>query len=188
VRVRLQFEAGGSRRPFDHPGEACRRERGSPLADEDERRRLALPLEPPQGPELVTVQGMGAGCAVLDPPHVQDGAVEVDLVPAQVTGLGGTQPVPEGHQDHGRVPVTVPVGLGRLDQGLDLAGRQVLPGPKLRVRTPDRSNCSIYFSWRDQLEVKITNSLQAGKPRVSQTAARHRCRPREAALAISLLG
>jgi hypothetical protein len=66
---------------------------------------------------------------------VQDGAVEVDLVPAQVAGLGGAQPVPEGHQDHGRIPVTVSVGLGGLDQSLDLAGRQVLPGPKLCVRT-----------------------------------------------------
>jgi hypothetical protein len=35
--------------------------------------RLALPLEPAQGPEFATVQWMGAGRAVLDPPHVQDG-------------------------------------------------------------------------------------------------------------------
>jgi hypothetical protein len=63
--------------------------------------------------------------------------------------------VPEGHEDHGRVPVTVPVGLGGLDQGLDLAGRQMLSGPKLGVRTPDRSNCSIYFGWRYQLEVRL---------------------------------
>jgi hypothetical protein len=54
------------------------------------------------------VQWMGAGCAVLDPPHMQDGAIEVDLVPAQVAGLGGAQPVSEGRQDHGCVPVTVP--------------------------------------------------------------------------------
>jgi hypothetical protein len=61
-------EAGGSRRPFDHPGKASGRERGSPLADEDKRRRLTLPLEPAQGPEFVTVEWMGAGSAVLDPP------------------------------------------------------------------------------------------------------------------------
>jgi hypothetical protein len=34
--------------------------------------------------------------------------------------------VPEGHEDHGCVPVTVVVGLGGLDQGLDLARRQNL--------------------------------------------------------------
>jgi hypothetical protein len=39
--------------------------------------------------------------------RVSHRAVEVDLVQAQVAGLGGAQPVPEGHEDHGRVPVTV---------------------------------------------------------------------------------
>jgi ATP dependent DNA ligase domain len=34
-----------------------------------------------------------------------------------------------------RVPVTVAVRLGGLDQGLDLPGRQVLPGSKLGVRS-----------------------------------------------------
>jgi hypothetical protein len=98
---------------------------------------------------------MGAGCTVLDSPHVQDRALEVDLVPAQVADLGGAQPVPEGHEDQGRVPVTVAVGLGGLDQGLDLAGRQVLPGPKFGVGTSGRRNCSIYFCWRDQPEVRL---------------------------------
>jgi hypothetical protein len=32
----------------------------------------------------------------------------------------------EGDQDHGRIPVTVTVGIGRLDQDFDLAGREVL--------------------------------------------------------------
>jgi hypothetical protein len=41
--------------------------------------------------------------------------------------------MPEGQQDHGRVPVTVAVRLGGLDQGLDLAGRQVLPGTKFGI-------------------------------------------------------
>ena len=53
--------------------------------------------------------------------------------------------------------MTVSVGLGRLDQGLDLAGRQVLPGSKFGVRTPGRSNYSIYFSWGDQLEVRLVH-------------------------------
>jgi hypothetical protein len=39
---------------------------------------------------------MGAWSAVLDPPDVEHGAVEVDLVPAQIAGLGGPQAVPEG--------------------------------------------------------------------------------------------
>jgi hypothetical protein len=81
---------------------------------------VSFPLERAQGPQFVAALGVGARGAVLDPPHMQDGAIEVDLVPAQVAGLGGAQPVPEGHEDHGRVPVTVSVGLGCLDQGLEL--------------------------------------------------------------------
>jgi hypothetical protein len=70
VRVRLEVEARGARCPLNHPGKAGRRERGSPLADEDKRRVLALPLESAQGPELVAAQGVGARGAVLDPPAV----------------------------------------------------------------------------------------------------------------------
>ena len=67
---------------------------------------------------------------------------ELNLVPAQIAKLGRPKPMPEGQEDHGRVPVPVPVGLGRLDQGVDLPGCQVLAGPKLGIRTPGRSNCS----------------------------------------------
>jgi hypothetical protein len=35
--------------------------------------------------------------------------------------LGRLRAVSEGNQDHGGVPVRLAVGLGRLDQGLDLA-------------------------------------------------------------------
>ena len=59
---------------------------------------------------------------------------ELNLVPAQVAEFGRPKPMPEGQQDHGRVPVTVAVGLGGLDQGVDLAWRQVLPGTKFGVR------------------------------------------------------
>ena len=51
--------------------------------------------------------------------------------------------------------MTVPIGLGDLDQGLDLPGRQVLPGPKFDVGASGRRDCSIYFGWRDQLEVRL---------------------------------
>jgi hypothetical protein len=45
----------------------------------------------------------------------------------------------EGHQDHGGVPVTVAVGLRSLDQGVDLAGRQVPPGGASDKRESTRS-------------------------------------------------
>ena len=97
---------------------------------------------------------MRARRPILDPPHVEHCATEVDLVPAQVADFARPEPVPEGDQDHGRVPMAVAVGLGGLDQRLDLAGRQVLARAKLGVRPPGRRNCSENFSWRDQLECR----------------------------------
>jgi hypothetical protein len=67
VRVRLERKTSGLRGPFNHPGEAGRRERGASLADEGERRRFDLPLEPPQGSQFITPERMGAWSAVLDP-------------------------------------------------------------------------------------------------------------------------
>jgi len=66
----------------------------------------------------------------------------VHLVPAQVAQLGRPQPVPECQKDHGRVPMTVSVGLGGIDRDLDLAGREMLAGAKLGVSSPCRRNCS----------------------------------------------
>src|SRR5260370_40337580 len=45
-------------------------------------------------------------------------------------------------KDHGRVPMTVSVGLGGIDRDLDLAGREMLAGAKLGVSSPCRRNCS----------------------------------------------
>jgi hypothetical protein len=53
--------------------------------------------------------------------------------------------------------MAVPVAPGGLDQGLDLVGREVLPGPQLGVLLPLRSNCSFYFGWRDQLEMRFSH-------------------------------
>jgi hypothetical protein len=81
---------------------------------------------------------MRAGGPVLDPPHVQHRAIEFDLVPAQVADLSSPESVPEGEQDHCGIAVTVAVGLGGLDQGFDLAARQVLAGAKLDVSSTGR--------------------------------------------------
>src|SRR5260370_15227324 len=59
---------------------------------------------------------MSAGGPVLDPPHVQHCAIEVDLVPTQIADLSRPKPVAECEQDHRGVPMTVSVGLGGLDQ------------------------------------------------------------------------
>jgi hypothetical protein len=83
--------------------------------------------------------------------------VEVDLVPAEIADLGGPQAVPVGQQDHGGVAVTVSVAPGGFHQPLDLVWDEVLPGSELGVLLPLRSNCSFYFSWRDQLEMRFSH-------------------------------
>jgi hypothetical protein len=44
--------------------------------------RFALTLEPAQRPQLVPLKGMGALSPALDAPHMQDGTIEIHLVPA----------------------------------------------------------------------------------------------------------
>jgi hypothetical protein len=63
---------------------------------------------------------MGAGTALLDPADVHVGRVEVDLIPTKVNQLAGTEAMTEGDQNLGRVSVPPAVGLGCLDQALDL--------------------------------------------------------------------
>jgi hypothetical protein len=115
----------------------------------------AVALEPSQRPKLVAKQRVRAAGAILDPPDMQHGGVELDLVPAQVAHLGRPKPVAVGEQDHGCIPVPVPIALGGLDQHLDLARRQVLSAPKLGVRAPGRRDCSIYFGWRYQPQRRL---------------------------------
>jgi hypothetical protein len=54
--------------------------------------------------------------------------------------------MPERQQDHGRIPVTVAVALGSLDQLHDLVAGQVLSGSQLGVWLSGwpvlRANCS----------------------------------------------
>ena len=73
---------------------------------------------------------------------------EIDLIPAQVCKLGRPQAVAEGDKDHGGIPVTPAIGLGGIDQPIDLGAGQVLPSPIDRVRFSSRqSDCSIYGGW-----------------------------------------
>ena len=56
--------------------------------------------------------------------------------------------VAEGDKDHGGIPVTPAIGLGGIDQPIDLGASQVLPRPIDRFRfSTRRSDCSIYSGW-----------------------------------------
>jgi hypothetical protein len=63
--------------------------------------------------------------------------------------------MPEGNQDHGRVPLAPPIALGGLDELLNLTLDQVLPRSKLSIRPPNGYDCPIYSCWRYQLETRF---------------------------------
>jgi hypothetical protein len=63
--------------------------------------------------------------------------------------------MPVGQEHHQRVAVTVAVGLGGLDQPLDLVRRQVLASPEQGVLWPTRNDCAIYSARRDQAQVRV---------------------------------
>jgi hypothetical protein len=86
--MRLELEAGGSGGPLDHPGKARGRERGTALADEMKGDAELSRWSPAQDPHLVAKQRVRAWGAILDPAHMQDGGIEVDLIPTQVAQLG----------------------------------------------------------------------------------------------------
>jgi hypothetical protein len=74
--------------------------------------------------------------------------IKVGLLPTKIDKLGRAEPVPESDQDHRRVPVALPIVLGRLDEALDLWRRQVLTGRSSRFggRPAGRPFAAVRFS------------------------------------------
>ena len=66
--------------------------------------------------------------------------------------------MPVSQQDHGRITMAISVVLGCLDKTVNLRSRQVLPGPKLRIRTTTlrfHGDCSQNGAWGHQLQVRF---------------------------------
>ena len=61
------------------------------------------------------------------------GRIEVDIGPFQLANLRGPEAVPEGDQDHGRIPMTIAVTFGGPDQLLDFGRRQIFTGAQRGV-------------------------------------------------------
>jgi hypothetical protein len=108
--------------------------------------------EAAQRSQLVALEGMRAGGAVLDPTHVEHRAIEINLVPSEIAQLGCSEPLTEGHQDRGRVSMPVPAFLCSFDHGIDLGRRKVFATANLGIRTPSWRNSSIYFGWHCRTE------------------------------------
>jgi len=73
---------------------------------------------------------MRGGRSILDPANVQDRAREVDLLPPEIDHLPSAQPVPEGEEDHERVPLAPAIALRGLDQLLDFRQGKVFSRSK----------------------------------------------------------
>jgi len=71
---------------------------------------------------------MGGGNAAFHSTDMQHGSFEADLIPPEFANLTGATAMPIGQQQHGRVPVPLPIVLGGLDQSLHFGLGQVLPG------------------------------------------------------------
>src|SRR5262245_22157515 len=73
---------------------------------------------------------------------------EVDLLPAQGAQFRRSQAMPEGEQDHARIPMPVSITARCLHQALDLSLGEVLAGSIMPVRAATAPNCSLYSGWR----------------------------------------
>ena len=108
---------------LDQPAESGAVERRAALIDEDVcRPGLLLLLQPAQRPQFGAVERMRRRRAALLAGNVQRGAPEIEVLPPQLTYLGGSETVPVGDKDHGGVPVTMSIALGGLDQLVDFSG------------------------------------------------------------------
>jgi hypothetical protein len=112
---------------------------------------------------------MGGQCAILGPTDVQNSGFEIDPPPSQVHHLRRSQAMPVGQEQHQGVTVAVPVGLGRLNELIDLVGSQVLTGSQLGIRWARRRDCSIFSAWRDQPQVQSRHDLRAPRAATVQT-------------------
>jgi hypothetical protein len=64
--------------------------------------------------------------------------------------------MPVGQKDHQRITIAVAVGLGGLDQLVDLVVLEILARPQLSVFQPTWRNCSIFSGWRDGARVRFS--------------------------------
>jgi hypothetical protein len=92
-----------------------------------------IATERAQQPHLVTLQAVDARRATLGAADVDGGGVEVDLLPTQARQLADPRGVTEGHEDQQPIAARVAAVAGGGEQRVDLALRQKLALPIIRV-------------------------------------------------------
>ena len=119
--------------PFNHASNAHTTEGLTALIDEHVSPlgpvSLSLPLQELETVHLIALQVMDAVRAALEPARDNGALWEVDVIPAQITGLRDAQTVAVDNQSHQPIPVTVPVTLEGGQQPVHLGLGQMLPDP-----------------------------------------------------------
>src|SRR5262249_12569405 len=138
---------GGQPKPGHHPAKGNCGHRSASLAHEDISSGLLFALETAQGAKFDAGQWMDGGHPILKPMDVQAAMDKINLLPAQRTQFGCSQPMPKCHQDHGGVTMPVPIVSRRLHQPVNLALGEVLASAIFGIRQPTASDCSLYSAW-----------------------------------------
>jgi hypothetical protein len=81
---------------------------------------------------------------VLGAADMDGRGIEIDLLPANVDKLADPQCMPEGHEDQQPIAGRVTTVAGSGQQAIDLALRQVLALPVIRVLSPTTANCRLF--------------------------------------------
>ena len=99
VNVDGECEASGHAKAFYKPLRAIDRQWRLALRQEQERAIRILAEQRPDQPQFVTLKAVNAGGAVLGPPDVDRGGLQVDLLDLDVDELANPQRMAEGQQD-----------------------------------------------------------------------------------------
>ena len=111
VDVHREWQFGGLASPLDHAAYAHARKGLTALIDKDVGRfGLLLALESLKTRQFIALEVMDAIGAALEPADGNGALGQIDVVPAQVTGLRHPQPVPVDQQPY--QPVTMPMAVG----------------------------------------------------------------------------
>jgi hypothetical protein len=109
----------------------------------------------PATAELVTLEPVNAGRAVLGAADVDGRGIEIDLLPANVDQLTDPQCMPEGHKDEQPIADRVAAVAGGGQQAVDLALGQVLALSVIGVLGATTANCRLFRPRGSQLDNRI---------------------------------
>jgi hypothetical protein len=141
LAVDQERKTSGCARPDHHALRTGDAEWRTTLANEHVQARQTLPLQTTQRPQLTRPNRMHRRQATLRPANMHPAGGEMDIVTAESGKFLGAHAMGVCGQDSRRVPMTMAVLLGRLDQVLDPRFGDILLGTPL-------ANCYIYFRRR----------------------------------------